>query len=146
MRWPRPRASGPDAGSAAIVVVIFTLTVLTLAAFIIDGGLAIASRERAADIAEQAARYAAQDLDEEALRQGAEAPPIDIAACQGNVREFVAEIRLTSAEVLASQVRCEGSGNEVTVTVPVSYDPIFGRFFSGGVTVYGTATAEARTG
>ncbi|MQS08204.1 TadE/TadG family type IV pilus assembly protein, partial [Streptomyces alkaliphilus] len=62
------RADRADRGSGAIIAVFFAVVVLGLAAFIVDGGMAIAQRERAMDIAEQAARYAAQDLDEETLR------------------------------------------------------------------------------
>ena len=52
-----------DRGSGAGAVIIFALVFLSLAAFVIDGGMSISKRERAADIAEQAARYAAQDID-----------------------------------------------------------------------------------
>ncbi|MFD0070515.1 pilus assembly protein TadG-related protein, partial [Streptomyces sp. NPDC127574] len=45
-----------DRGSGAGAVIIFALLFLSLSAFVIDGGMSISKRERAADIAEQAAR------------------------------------------------------------------------------------------
>ena len=65
-----------DRGSGAGAVIIFALVFLSLSAFVIDGGLSISKRERAADIAEQAARYAAQDLDTEGIYEGAKGAPI----------------------------------------------------------------------
>jgi Flp pilus assembly protein TadG len=48
---------------------IFAVFVLMLAGLLVDGGLMIHARERAADIAEQAARAAADDVDVAYLRQ-----------------------------------------------------------------------------
>ncbi|HTT51630.1 MAG TPA: pilus assembly protein TadG-related protein [Streptosporangiaceae bacterium] len=52
----------------AVFTVIFAIAVVVLAALIVDGGIAINARERAADIAEQAARAAADDIDVATLR------------------------------------------------------------------------------
>ncbi|HEY2443099.1 MAG TPA: pilus assembly protein TadG-related protein [Streptosporangiaceae bacterium] len=59
-----------DRGTLSLFVVIFTPTVLLLAGLLVDGGIAINARQRAADVAEQAARAGANDLDVAALRQG----------------------------------------------------------------------------
>jgi Flp pilus assembly protein TadG len=53
--WTARGARLDDRGSGAGAVIIFTLVFLSLSAFVIDGGLSISKRERAADIAEQAA-------------------------------------------------------------------------------------------
>ncbi len=57
-------------GSISMFVVIFTISVLMLAGLVYDGGLAIAARQRAADIAEEAARAGANAVDIDALRAG----------------------------------------------------------------------------
>ncbi|NJP64870.1 TadE/TadG family type IV pilus assembly protein [Streptomyces spiramenti] len=134
-----------DRGSAAILVVIFALTVITLAAFVVDGGLAISNRERAADIAEQAARYAAQDLDEEAIRAGATGAPINTANCSARVRDFVRHYDLTSAEVSSAHcVRARTDESQVVVQVLVDYRPLFSSVFTSSVRVTGEATAVAQ--
>ena len=72
-RWrPGPdRARARDQrGSISMFVVIFTISVLMLAGLVYDGGLAIAARQRAADIAEEAARAGANAVDIDALRAG----------------------------------------------------------------------------
>ncbi|SFB94467.1 pilus assembly protein TadG-related protein [Streptomyces aidingensis] len=141
------RAGGRDRGSGAILVVLFAVVVLLLAAFVVDGGLSIASRERAADIAEQAARYAAQDINEDALRSGdGSVAPINFENCDANVAEFVAGIELTSAEIDGHDCREGAAANEVEVTIDVTYRPVFGGLLFQTLTVTGTATAEARTG
>src|SRR5260370_11809677 len=73
----RPRAG--DRGSVALWVIIFTFAVLVLVALIVDGGQLMNAKERAADVAEQAARAAANDVNVADLRAGT--VPIDPGAC-----------------------------------------------------------------
>jgi Flp pilus assembly protein TadG len=61
--------------------VIFAFFVLVLAGLLVDGGLAIHARQRAADIAEQAARAAADDIDVAHLRTTGEARINRATAC-----------------------------------------------------------------
>ena len=137
-----------DRGSGAGAAVIFALVVLVLAAFVVDGGLSIHQRERAADIAEQAARYAAMDIDEEALRddRGQGAAPIDYRNCPDRVAAFARQAGLAVADVAAS--RCTTATRQrVTVRIRLTYRPIMlGLFYSGPIRVYGTASAVNRTG
>jgi hypothetical protein len=49
-------------------VVIFAVSVLMLAGLVYDGGLAITARQRAADVAEEAARAGANAVDVDDLR------------------------------------------------------------------------------
>ncbi|MEV6313645.1 pilus assembly protein TadG-related protein [Streptomyces sp. NPDC051776] len=136
-----------DRGSGAAAVIIFAVLFLTLAAFVVDGGLSISQRERAADIAEQAARYAAQDLDEEALRENSdEAAPINYQNCGARVQAFVREEGLSGNDVGAA--RClDGSPEFVEVEVQLTYQPVLtGLFYNGSLTVRGQARAEVRTG
>ncbi|GLW67629.1 membrane protein [Actinomadura rubrobrunea] len=77
---------GPrDRGTISTYVVLFTPTVFLLAGLLVDGGLAIHARQRAADMAEQAARAGANEIDADALRRTGR-PVIDpgrarVAAC-----------------------------------------------------------------
>jgi Flp pilus assembly protein TadG len=132
-----------DRGSGAAAVIIFAVLFLAIAAFVIDGGLSISQRERAADYAEQAARYAAQDLDQEALRAGR--PAINYENCGTRVRSFVREAGLSGADVAGS--RCVGATAErVEVEVQLTYEPVLtGLFYNGAITVHGTSAAETRT-
>jgi len=52
----------------SLFVVIFAVSVLMLAGLVYDGGLAITARQRAADVAEEAARAGANAVDVDALR------------------------------------------------------------------------------
>ena len=77
-----------ERGSISMFVVIFTITVLMLAGLVYDGGLAIAARQRAADIAEEAARAGANAVDVEALRRN-EPLRLDPNQACDNARELV---------------------------------------------------------
>ena len=100
----RPGAS--DRGSVALWVVILTFAVLVLATFVVDGGQLMNARERAADMAEQAARATVNDLDIAALRSGQIV--ISRAAC-------------APGGPAASLVASYAQGTGVTAVVPASY-------------------------
>ncbi|MEU4798051.1 pilus assembly protein TadG-related protein [Streptomyces sp. NPDC023327] len=135
-----------DRGSGAGAVIIFAIVFLTLSAFVIDGGLSISKRERAADIAEQAARYAAQDLDTEGLYEGAEGAPINYENCGARVQAFVREAGLSGADVSATHC-VTANAQRVEVQVQMTYSPVFtGMFYGGDVTVRGSAVAENEVG
>lgn len=74
-----------ERGSISMFVVIFTIAVLMLAGLVYDGGLAIAARQRAADIAEEAARAGANAVDVDALRSGAPLQLDETQACDNAV-------------------------------------------------------------
>lgn len=56
-----------DRGSIAVFTAVFAFSVLLLLGVLVDGGNALTARERAADVAEQAARAAVTDLSIENL-------------------------------------------------------------------------------
>jgi Flp pilus assembly protein TadG len=147
-RLREPREPRGDRGSGAIAVVLFALVVLVLAAFVVDTGMAISQRERAMDFAEQAARYAAQDVDLEALREDGPPAPINFGECDQNIAEYANEIGLSDADVEASYcIPGETQANQVTVRIRVTYEPIFtGMLYNRPLEVWGEATAEAQTG
>lgn len=150
---PRVRAWGAarrerldDRGSGAGAVIIFALVFLSLSAFVIDGGLSISKRERAADIAEQAARYAAQDLDTEGIYEGAKGAPINFENCGARAQEFARAIGMRGADVAATHC-VTANAEQVEVEVQMTYSPVFtGMFYGGDVTVRGRAVAENAIG
>ncbi|MEU9521501.1 pilus assembly protein TadG-related protein [Streptomyces sp. NPDC048224] len=136
-----------DRGSGAGAVIIFALVFLSLSAFVIDGGMSISKRERAADIAEQAARYAAQDIDREALYDDVGGPaPINYENCDARVKAFAAEMDMTGADIAATHCVTADTAR-VQVEVQLTYSPVFtGMFYGGDVVVHGRAVAENEVG
>ncbi|MGW7409615.1 TadE/TadG family type IV pilus assembly protein [Streptomyces sp. NPDC054833] len=145
--WSTRRARLDDRGSGAGAVIIFALVFLSLSAFVIDGGLSISKRERAADIAEQAARYAAQDIDKEALydNQGG-AAPINFQNCDVRVKAFAREMDMSGADIAATHC-VAADAQEVEVEVQLTYEPVFtGMFYGGNVVVHGRSVARNEVG
>jgi len=141
------RARLDDRGSGAGAVIIFALVFLALSAFVIDGGMSISKRERAADIAEQAARYAAQDIDREALYDDVGGPaPINYENCDARVKAFAAEMDMAGQDIAATHC-VTADAEQVQVEVRLTYSPVFtGMFYGGDVVVHGQAVAENEVG
>jgi hypothetical protein len=131
-------------------VVILALVFMALAAFVVDGGLSIAERERAADIAEQAARFAAQDIDVAALRDARKGanPVIDYQDCTARVQRFARDVRLPARDWRRAGCPTPPTGpDRVEAVVYVTYAPILSGFFYGGsITVEGRADAVSIVG
>lgn len=147
-RWlSQVRAGMDDRGSGAGAVIIFALVFLSLSAFVIDGGMSISKRERAADIAEQAARYAAQDIDREALYDNEGGPaPINYENCDARVKAFAREMDMSGADIAATHC-VAADADQVQVEVQLTYSPVFtGMFYGGDVIVRGEAVAENEVG
>ncbi|MFD3539772.1 pilus assembly protein TadG-related protein [Streptomyces sp. NPDC058662] len=134
-----------DRGSGAGALIIFSILFLALAAFVVDGGMAISQRERAADIAEQAARYAAQDIDRAALYAGSGGAPINFENCGARVRVFAQEAKLSGPDVAAAGC-VSANAQRVQVEIRLTYRPVLGLYHRGPVTVRGRAVAESVTG
>lgn len=66
------RGSGGERGSAALFVAMFAVPMIFLAGLVIDGGTALEARQRAADIAESAARAGGNQCDVDLLRSAGE--------------------------------------------------------------------------
>ncbi|MHC3473746.1 TadE/TadG family type IV pilus assembly protein [Streptomyces sp. 7R007] len=141
------RAHLDDRGSGAGAVIIFAIVFLSLSAFVIDGGLSISKRERAADIAEQAARYAAQDIDREALYDNEGGPaPINYQNCDARVKAFAREMDMRGADIAATHC-VAADAEQVEVQVQLTYTPVFtGMFYGGDVVVHGEAVAQNEVG
>ncbi|MFI9616044.1 TadE/TadG family type IV pilus assembly protein [Streptomyces sp. NPDC052023] len=145
--WALRRTELDDRGSGAGAVIIFALVFLSLSAFVIDGGLSISKRERAADIAEQAARYAAQDIDLEALYDDEGGPaPINFENCDARVKSFAREMNMSGSDIAASHC-VAADADQVEVEIQLTYSPVFtGLFYGGDVAVHGQAVAENQVG
>lgn len=145
-----PRA---DRGSATLYIVIFTIAAFALVGLLVDGGTAISAKERAADIAGQAARAVANHILASSLRSGGQ-PKIDPAACPGVAASLV------QAYQTSGHMRAGLAGNgctigpapggpagaqEATVTVEVSTTPVIPGFFPP-FTETARATAEPECG
>lgn len=152
-----------ERGSLSVVTVLWSLVIVMVAALVIDGGLAISQRERAADLADQAARAEAQNLDLGNLRQHGTATIVN-DDCQRataylknlNVLKTVnagasaaLDTTFGNEGVNRSHDGCElGPGNTVTVSVNITYRPlVFDPIFGGGsITVNETGTATVQAG
>jgi hypothetical protein len=140
-----------DRGSGAIAVVIFALLFVALAGFVVDGGMAISKRERAADLAEQAARYAAQDIDVAALRnatgKGATAP-ILLDNCQNDVQHYLQTAGVEPGDV--RQAGCDMGKSTTAVVyvfVQITYKPMLSGFLADRTwTAKATASATNLSG
>jgi Putative Flp pilus-assembly TadE/G-like len=136
------RAAG-DRGTVAMFTTIFAVFVIALAGLVVDGGLAIHARQRAADIAEQAARAAADDVDVPYLRQ------------TGRARIVASGEPCRRARLLASkypevkgQIGCDASGGQsarVAVQITVKLQ-LLGAFGFPDMTTSSTATARPQEG
>ena len=141
MTWRRrtPRCAG-DAGAAAVMLVLLAPVFFAVAGFVLDGGRAIAARQGAADLAEQAARAGVNQLDLDRIRAGG-GDAIDISAAQRAACRYVqvaAPAATCAASVTADQVRVTVRTHSPTVLLGlIGIDA----FHTGG-----SATARAVTG
>ncbi|WP_131739758.1 TadE/TadG family type IV pilus assembly protein [Actinomadura roseirufa] len=142
-RAPVPASTGGrDRGSVALYVVLFTPVVFMLAGLLVDGGLAIHARQRAADMAEQAARAGANEIDTDALRATGE------PAVQPERARAAACDLLASYGDQVAKSSCDADAREVAVTVEIRVRPqllgIIPGF--GDFVMTSTATAHPVTG
>lgn len=138
-RW----RTGRDLGTISMFTVLFTPAVFVLGGLLVDGGLAIHARQRAADMAEQAARAGANQIDEAALRSTGK-PVIDTGKACGAADALLADY---DTPIEGAPV-CVPAADEVTVTVTIrvklqllSIAPGFDDF-----TMTSTASAHPETG
>ena len=102
------RRRARERGSVTVFTAVFAIAVIFLLALILDGGSALNAKQRAMDIAGQAARAAADTIDVQVLRSGGVAV-IGPGACAA------------AASMVRSYGRLLGSGlDKVTSTTMVS--------------------------
>jgi len=137
--------TGAERGSVTVFVVFFTLVALALASLLVDVGNAVNAQERAADLAEQAARAAAKAIDVADLRSGT--VTID------QTRACADASNLIQAYAAASRVDAAMTGpctypslRQVTVSVSITTTtPLISTFF-GSFTMKAHETACAEFG
>lgn len=128
-----------ERGSVAFIVVMWSVVVVVLAGLVIDGGLMISQKERAADLAAQAARAQAENLDTTVLRDTGKAQ-IDLVSGTDPcalARTYLAKntIHSGTASLDTSAPATPGTGcalepaepepdNSVTVCVSVTYHTV----------------------
>lgn len=78
-----------ERGSSAVFFAVLAPMLLALAGLVIDGGSAIVNKQRAADVALEAARLAANQCDEVALREGLGCEIADIEGACALAEQFV---------------------------------------------------------
>ncbi|GAA4515290.1 hypothetical protein GCM10023191_084900 [Actinoallomurus oryzae] len=132
-----------DRGTVALFTTIFAVFVLVLAGLLVDGGLTIHARQRAADIAEQAARAAADDIDVAYLRR------------TGKARILATDAPCRRARLLASKypevtgpIQCDTSGGEaarVIVHIRVKFQ-LLSAFGFSDMTMSSAASAHPQEG
>lgn len=146
MRTDVNRPAGADRGSLTIFVVFFAITALALASLLVDLGNAVNAQERAADLAEQAARAAADTINVAALRNGD--VQIDTARACGNAEKIIQDYHQNSGVDAAMTQPCtfQGPGpRQVTVFVSVTTTPVITAAF-GSFTMHAHESACAEFG
>jgi Flp pilus assembly protein TadG len=134
----RPAGHAVERGSATIFVVGFATVLFAGAGLAIDGGRAINARDKATDVAEQAARAGADQLDLVALRKDG-----TIVLDQGGA-SAVADSFVTVAGYSPSTTT---TANSVTVRAFATYrTALLGIIGINSIDVSGTATASPATG
>ena len=126
-----------DRGSVSVWVVIFAAISLLMLALVVDGGQVMIAKTRAADIAEQAARAAADDINQADLQASTPSVQINGDACDRAtdlVSQYAPGPRMTAS--VASCVPVNGAGDPYAqVQVSVSVDPLIPLIFTGTITV-----------
>jgi Flp pilus assembly protein TadG len=130
----------------SVFVVIFSVVVFLLAGLLVDGGAAINARLKAADIAEQGARAAADEIDVETLRSTGRVLLVrDANAVCGRAQAIVDAQRADGVSM--TDCAPDQGGAQVTVEVSVHWSAFFlsALGFDGG-DMRGGATAGPDAG
>ena len=137
----RARARRRDeSGSVAFIVVMWSLVVVGLAGLVIDGSLMISQKERAADLASQAARAQAENVDPNLLRSTGQIEIEPTTPACALARNFLDQVSLPNGDQAlldtdspeapggcAIQPAPGGNGvdgDSVTVCVAVTYNTV----------------------
>ncbi|KAB8198055.1 hypothetical protein FH608_003970 [Nonomuraea phyllanthi] len=105
----------------SVFTVLFSVVVFLLAGLLVDGGAAINARLRAADVAEQAARAGADEIDVDHLRATGETRLLG----EGEVCARADEIVAAQGGDDVARGECAAGQAQVTVTVTVRWEAFF---------------------
>lgn len=134
------RRVADDRGAVSIIIVLLAGAFFGLAGLVWDGGRAITARQQAADLAEQAARAGADDVDLTAIR-AAGVGNIDVARATVDACHFV--------HVASPGSGCTATATGEAVTVRVTtHTPtaLLGLIGVSTFTTHGYASASAVRG
>lgn len=127
-----------ERGSVTAMWAILALALLVLGGLVYDGGRVLTARREANNLARQAARAGAQQLDEDSIRLGD--PRLDTTAAELAAREYLERRDLTPVAV-------EVRDSTVTVTVElVQKTPLLALVGIEDRTVTSTASARSARG
>lgn len=134
----RTFATDDDRGSVSLLAVIVALGLIVMIGLVYDGGRALAAREQAAGIANEAARAGADQLDTAYLRATG-IVRLDPGAAHTAATEWIADAGHTGTVT--------ASTTEVTVTVTIDTPTqLLTAVGIGSITVDAEATARPRIG
>jgi Flp pilus assembly protein TadG len=132
----RPANAG-DAGAVTVILLLLAGAFFGFAGLVWDGGRAITARQHAADLAEQAARAGADELDLAAVR-GQDADAIDTPRAIADACRYV-RVTTPGAECVAT-----ATSTAVTVLVTTRTPTVLlGLAGLSSLTTRGSATASA---
>lgn len=132
----RPLVRRDERGSISVWAVLIVTVFAMIAGISVDLTGQIQAKERAADIAAQAARVAGQQADPNTLMDGRTATVNPLRARQAALA-YIAAAGMTGA------VDVQAGGTELRITTTAGYQPIFlGAIGIGPLTVTGTSTAR----
>jgi Flp pilus assembly protein TadG len=117
-RRDRPATRRGEEGAITVLVLLLSGALLATAGLVWDGGLAISGRQRAADLAEQAARAGADDLNLDTARNSSTAGPHGGAAQFDTSRAGRDACRYLT--LAAPKAECAVTVSPTTVTVSVT--------------------------
>lgn len=141
----RTRRPGADRGSAALFVALFAPAMLFLAGLVIDGGAALEARQRAADIAEQAARAAGSQCNVALLRSAGECRLTDRAAAVRAAEPYLAGngVTVSDLDFIDPVPGTFGQHYGVRVTVTITFQTVLLGIFPSYETLTVTQSADA---
>jgi Flp pilus assembly protein TadG len=116
----RHRSRHRDRGAVGAFVAVLAPVVIALVGLVYDGGLALEGRQRALNIAEQAARAAGNECDEALLRSRSECLITDQAGVQR-----IAEGYMGGGVSLAAPVSIIDNSHTVIVRTEVKVETVF---------------------
>jgi len=126
-----------EAGMVTAFTVVMTVALIAVTGLVVDGGLALADRQRALDAADAAARAGAQALDERSLRAGQ--VTVDAGAADRRATDLLRREGLTGVTSV--------NGDQVTVRVTVTRNlTILGAFGLRPMTIHAQGAATALRG
>jgi Flp pilus assembly protein TadG len=125
---------GTERGTVAVASMILALSVIAAAGLAIDGGRKLNALAEARDLADNAARVGAQQVDVDAYRASG-TPTLDPGEASAAASAYLATTGNSGSVAV--------TGDEITVTVTLTVNP---RLLPGTMTVTATESANAESG